>query len=140
MGNKIVNAGYEIISMEAGIAIGHHEAAPAKWVTWEYSELDDGTDFFFGHYFAEEIDARRDYHERIMERYGRTKVSSYPDYVMQAVRQNLGRKPNDKSSDEIIMGMEPDSVLDMALSWEGICGYGYFVKKLVQDIYRVNLS
>lgn len=36
------------------------------WATWECR---NGNDFFWGHYFETELDARRDYHERLAKNY-----------------------------------------------------------------------
>ena len=65
----MVNAGYEIIDqkpVEPGyeIVLGHHpsERCPQPWVTWIHKLGTD--DFFWGHYFCDESDARKDLNER----------------------------------------------------------------------------
>ena len=79
-----VNEGYEIIAAEVyrvkpgqgdRIVLGRMETKyGVQFVTWESTvrEQEDGsiqTDYFWGHYFNEEAEARADYHKRLHEKY-----------------------------------------------------------------------
>lgn len=70
--------GYIIIQMEAcyhprdiegGVAIAKAKSpkTPAQWVTWEWKVGQNGFDFYWGHYYTQETEARNDYHLRLAE-------------------------------------------------------------------------
>lgn len=73
-----INAGYHIMQYEVyreGVAPSGIEYKNAvvlglnkkgMWVTWEWS---NSSEFFWGHYFESENDARKDYHARLMNNY-----------------------------------------------------------------------
>lgn len=70
------NQGFEIIATESysatyRIVLGYKTTSlgPA-YVTWESSAGADGTyDYFWGHYFSNEREARADYHRRLLRHY-----------------------------------------------------------------------
>ncbi len=77
-----INEGYEIIAAEtystlrAGrryrIVLGKLETKlGTMFVTWEsiIQPLTNRIDYFWGHYFSEEDQARADYHRRLLEKY-----------------------------------------------------------------------
>jgi len=64
----------------------------------------------------------------------------YPTHIMNKVRQHIGLEPGDTSRDEEINNMPRDSVFDHCLDWEGLIGYGYEIRRWVEDIYGVNVS
>lgn len=75
----IVNAGYTIVEMvptletkkrEEGFALGM--GPKGMWVTWAYAKDDvgrSGPDFFWGHYFPGEREAKADFHRRLAEEF-----------------------------------------------------------------------
>ena len=75
------NQGYEIVAKEVYhhrtvtrddlIVLGKEETRlGTQWVTWEGSTDPLGrTDYFWGHYFDNEAQARADYHRRLAEHY-----------------------------------------------------------------------
>lgn len=78
----MMNAGYTITKREEfdhegllGIAYGEKESkfSPTgkEYVTWMYRHDEGETDYFFGHYFDNEVNALKDYHERLLAEYNR---------------------------------------------------------------------
>lgn len=65
---------------------------------------------------------------------------TYPEWIMNKVRQRLGLEPGDMSKDSEINDMTHDSVLDHCLEWEGIIGYGYTIRGWIKDIYGIDLA
>ena len=60
------NAGYEII---CALTVGDREIVLGKngnrqWVTWECK---DGSDYYWGHYWIDELEAKADFGNRIAE-------------------------------------------------------------------------
>lgn len=79
---KEVNECYEIIAAEtyqaqragqqARIVLGKLETRlGTTFVTWESTiqPLTNRIDYFWGHYFSEEAEARADYHRRLLNKY-----------------------------------------------------------------------
>ena len=62
---KRINAGYEIISSLAvcgtEFVLGKNDSAPECYVTWE---CNDGSNYFWGHYFSDFDSAYKDLHRR----------------------------------------------------------------------------
>lgn len=74
------NAGYTIEKIEItyqefgywyGIALAHNEKTNmwATWCTKQKQDKETEIDFFWGHYFDKERDARADYHGRLLQEY-----------------------------------------------------------------------
>lgn len=76
------NAGYNIMESKnykvtqtyaQGICLGKHESqnCPQRYVTWEYTEHEETGmfSFYWGHYFENEMDAYKDYYERLANHY-----------------------------------------------------------------------
>lgn len=67
-------AGYEIIQkevydkdQEGAILLGKHPGKEfCKWATWDSNKTGGA---FWGHYFDNEADARKDFHERLAYQY-----------------------------------------------------------------------
>lgn len=76
-----INEGFEIVAAEAyttktwakeeRVVLGRHETRyGTQWVTWQSkTSPKDEIDYFWGHYFDDEAQARADYHRRLAERY-----------------------------------------------------------------------
>ena len=61
----------------------------------------------------------------------------YSDFIMRAVRQNIGLDEDDTSRDEEIMEMDGEEIVDRYLTWNGIIGYTYNIIDVVsQAIYE----
>jgi len=70
-----------------------------------------------------------------------TTETKYPEYIMQAVRQNLADiEEDDASHDYEINGMSHHEIFDRVCNWEGIINYGSIIRRLVRDIYGVELK
>lgn len=67
-------------------------------------------------------------------------MNKYFDYIMEAVRQNLGLEPDDTTHDEEIEEMSRDEVLDRVCEWNGLIGYGDTVREWIEDIWRIDLD
>lgn len=77
--HPIMNAGYTIVEMvptletskrEEGFALGM--GPNGMWVTWAYAKdyvARSGPDFFWGHYFPGEREAKADFHRRLAEEF-----------------------------------------------------------------------
>lgn len=71
------NAGFDIIATattnvdaKEGVCLGHKLTQFGdEWVTWAFTEREDGPSFYWGHYFREEQGAKKDYHERVRRGY-----------------------------------------------------------------------
>lgn len=64
----------------------------------------------------------------------------YPDYIVEAVRQNLGLDYSDDSKDDEINQMNPDEVLERYWTWNGIIGYADQMKESIADIYGIDFE
>ena len=61
----------------------------------------------------------------------------YSDFIMRAVRQNLGLDEDDTSRDEEIMEMAGAEIVDRYLTWNGIIGYtSYIINVVSQAIFE----
>ena len=61
----------------------------------------------------------------------------YSDFIMRAVRQNIGLDEYDTSRDEEIMEMDGEEIVDRYLTWNGIIGYtSYIIDVVSQAIYE----
>lgn len=61
----------------------------------------------------------------------------YSDFIMRAVRQNIGLEEDDTSRDAEIMEMDGEEIVDRYLTWNGIIGYTYNIIDVVsQAIYE----
>ena len=61
----------------------------------------------------------------------------YSDFIMKAVRQNIGLEEDDTSRDAEIMEMSGEEIVDRYLTWNGIIGYTYNIIDVVsQAIYE----
>ena len=65
---------------------------------------------------------------------------TYPQYIMQSVRINLGLKGIDKSKDKIIMKMEKREVFERYLQWNNLIGWGNSILDAVENIFDVQLG
>lgn len=65
----------------------------------------------------------------------------YPEHIMQAVRYNhFNIESDDTSQDMYINEMSGSEVFDSVLEYEGIIGYAGTIRRLVYDIYGVDLE
>lgn len=78
-GNDLENEGYKIIDQylfedNVGFVFAHNPKAPSPYVTWRFDEKhgEGKKDYYWGHYFENEIDAKSDLEQRVQER-----ISSY---------------------------------------------------------------
>ena len=61
----------------------------------------------------------------------------YSDFIMRAVRQNIGLEEDDTSRDAEIMEMSGEEIVDRYLTWNGIIGYTSDIIDVVsQAIYE----
>lgn len=61
----------------------------------------------------------------------------YSDFIMRAVRQNIGLEEDDTSRDAEIMEMSGEEIVDRYLTWNGIIGYtSYIIDVVSQAIYE----
>ena len=67
-------------------------------------------------------------------------MKKYPDYIMQMLRQRLGRDQDDDTADVVIMSMSPSKVFESLLEWEGICGYKSKILDWIRVAYGVELN
>ena len=62
---KEINAGYEILDRQrvgsTEVVLGHNPRAPEPYVTWKCRH---GSDYHFGHYFADKNSAVKDFKTR----------------------------------------------------------------------------
>lgn len=63
-------------------------------------------------------------------------MNKYPEYIMEAVRQNyFDLEADDTSEDEKIEEMDPETVFNSWLNWEGIFGYTGNILYAIESIY-----
>lgn len=66
-----INQGYEILKSVTfdngrGFALGYDEAAPSPFVTWQFTETENGQrDYYWGHYHSDGQTAEKDFAKRI---------------------------------------------------------------------------
>ena len=61
----------------------------------------------------------------------------YSDFIMRAVRQNIGLEEDDTSRDAEIYEMDGEEIVDRYLTWNGIIGYtSYIIDVVSQAIYE----
>ena len=61
----------------------------------------------------------------------------YSDFIMRAVRQNMGLEEDDTLMDAEIMEMSGEEIVDRYLTWNGIIGYTSDIIDVVsQAIYE----
>lgn len=65
--------------------------------------------------------------------------NKYPEYIMRAVRQNLGLNEFDFSKDSEINKMDKDEILHRVCVWNNLIGYEKTIKNWIKDIYGVAL-
>lgn len=66
---------------------------------------------------------------------------TYSKKIMEAIRQRRGLEPDDGSKDGEIMNMAKQDVFNEYCIWEGLlCGYGYNLLNVVEEIYDINLQ
>lgn len=63
----------------------------------------------------------------------------YPNYIYEAVRQNLGKGQYDISVDKRINEMDSDEVFERVCIWNDLINYDITIKRWVKDIYGVAL-
>lgn len=69
-----------------------------------------------------------------MKRLKKAELNTYPEYIMENVRQNLGLEEDDTSRDDYIMSLSPEDVFDKYCNWEGLIGYGYMLWDVVKEL------
>ena len=63
-------------------------------------------------------------------------MNKYPEYIMEAVRQNyFDLEADDTSKDEKIEEMDPETVFGSWVNWEGIFGYTGNILDAIESIY-----
>ena len=67
-------------------------------------------------------------------------IKTYPQPIVEAVRQRLGLKANDSTHDDEIMAMSPDDVFKHVCNWQGLINYSNTIKYWVENIYGVTLK
>lgn len=67
-------------------------------------------------------------------------MNKYPDYIMEAVRQNLGLNEDDMSKDSEINEMTKNEVFNRVCNWNGFIGYGSFFREWIEDIYEIDFE
>ncbi|MGE7840711.1 hypothetical protein ACQKNX_07960 [Lysinibacillus sp. NPDC093712] len=68
-------------------------------------------------------------------------TNTYPEYVMQNLRQRRGLDKYDTSLDDQLSKMSKDNAFKEVVNWNGLLGgYDYTIKSWVKDIYGVNLD
>ena len=108
-GNHIeINQGYEILKSATfdngrGFALGYDEAAPSPFVTWQFTETENGQrDYYWGHYHSDGQTAEKDFAKRIddyrelfqvQERTGGWKPAEYYRYYSTQRPVDLGTFP-----------------------------------------------
>lgn len=64
----------------------------------------------------------------------------YDIEIMEAVRQNLGLKPDDRILDYEINKMTKRAILNSVASWNNLVGYGDTIKSWIEKIYHISLT
>ena len=67
-------------------------------------------------------------------------METYPEYIMEKIRQRRGLDLDDLSEDEDIMAMSPDDAFDACCAWEGFIGWGPSIRAWIEDIYGIDLQ
>ena len=71
---------------------------------------------------------------------GEKEIKLYPNYIMKAIRQNMGLEPDDESNDEEIMEMNHSEIFERWLQWQGILGFGDRILSVVEEIFGITLG
>lgn len=133
-------AGYKIISSISisgtdEIVMGSMDTSfGTKFVTWQCSNR---TNCNFGHYFMSFDEARNDMIYRAAESCRipvRKPFSGLSEYIKRTLRIDC------ELSDAQIENIGRFEALDAILKAEGIIGYAYWIKDLVEDIFNVSLD
>lgn len=64
---------------------------------------------------------------------------NYPDYILEAVRQNQGLEEDDTSRDKEFQTWSPEEVFEAVLEWEGLIGYSRWILDRIEDIFNVSI-
>ena len=64
---------------------------------------------------------------------------NYPEYILKKLREFDGLDEENDSNDAEFQAMSPQEVFDIVLRYEGICGYGFTILSLIEDIFKVKL-
>lgn len=71
----------------------------------------------------------------------RSNTNSYPEYIMQNLRQRRGLDKYDTSLDDRLSEMSKDNAFKDVVNWNGLLGgYDNTIKSWVKDIYGVDLD
>lgn len=66
-----VQQGYTVLESATAVSVevvlAHNPKAPQPFVTWRRNQGDGPTDFYWGHYFSSEQEARKDFAKRVGE-------------------------------------------------------------------------
>jgi hypothetical protein len=77
------------------------------------------------------------YDEYLMTHSGKAETTvpkrRYSNFIMEAVRQNMGLDEDDTSMDDEIMKMDGEEVVRRYLEWEGIIGYASDIIEVVSQ-------
>jgi hypothetical protein len=65
---------------------------------------------------------------------------SYPEFILRTLRETEDLDINDSSRDNEFNSMSPGDVFDKCLEWEGIVGYGMWMRSLVKGAFGVDLD
>jgi len=103
------------------------------------TEMEFPDELFDGGYDDDVADYLSDQTGWCVESFDIEEDNTYPEYVMESVRQNLGLEADDMSMDSEINGMSKREVFARCLEWEGIIGYEYKILSLVSEIFGVDL-
>ena len=71
------NAGFEIIGAvttnidaKEGVCLGYkYTSFGAEWVTWAFTDRENGRSYYWGHYFRDSVSANRDFSDRVRRGY-----------------------------------------------------------------------
>lgn len=67
-------------------------------------------------------------------------MNKYFDYIMEAVRQNLGLEADDESKDDEINSMPRLKVLECVCNWNGLINYADTIRDWIEDIWGIDLD
>lgn len=67
-------------------------------------------------------------------------MTKYSPMVIERVRQNLYLEADDESKDDEIEVMSRHEVLSRCLNWEGLIGYSPLIRRLIENIYDIELK
>lgn len=65
---------------------------------------------------------------------------NYPENILKSLRQHMGLDEDDEMLDYDFHRWTPSCVLDAVLDWEGLVGYGDWVRQIIKDIYNIDLN